>query len=97
MPVSRYRADRQVMFLRERAGKDIGATGTDNGSRRHVPPIMLLPIDPAPTHLGRHCISRNTPFPSITPLDKSGSREGYGGMHGWERMIIAEVGPLFLH
>ena len=34
---------------------------------------------------------------SITPLDKSGSREGYGGMHGWERMIIAEVGPLFLH
>ena len=49
MSISRYRADRQVMFLRERAGKDIGATGTDNGSRRHVPPIMLLPIDPAPT------------------------------------------------
>ena len=97
MPVSRYRADRQVMFLRERAGKDIGATGTDNGSRRHVPPIMLLPIDPAPTHVGRHGISRNTPFPSLTPLDKSGSRKGYGGMHGWERMIIAEVGPLFLH
>ena len=53
MPVSRYRADRQVMFLRERAGKDIGATGADNGSSRHVPPIMLLPIDPAPTHVGR--------------------------------------------
>ena len=84
MQVSNYRADRQLIIQNKRTSKDINTTGADNGSRLHVPLIMLLPIVPAPTHVGRYRISRNTPFPSITSLDKSGSRKGYGGMHGWE-------------
>ncbi len=81
MAISRDRADGQVVFLGEWAGENIGTARTDNGACRYVPPIVFLAVDPAPSDVCRDYIGRNTPFPSITPLDISGTAKGYRRMH----------------
>ena len=96
MFIARNRADRQVMLRGKRTGENVGASGSESGSRHYVPPVVLLGIRPAPSHIRGNRVCRDSPFPTIAPLDKRCSRKGYRGMHRRKRMIVTAVRTLFL-
>lgn len=71
MFVTGQRTEGQVVLLGKRTGEDIGTADTHGGSGGHIPPVVLLGIRAAPSYIGRYGIRRDTPFPTVTALDKS--------------------------
>src|SRR5699024_9391765 len=81
MAITRDRADGQIVLLGEWTGKNVGTARANSCSCRYVPPIVFLAVDTALSDVCRDYIGRNTPFPSITPLDISGTTERDCRMH----------------
>ena len=95
--VSRHRTEGEMVFVGKGAGEYQRTSRTDYGSGRHIPPVVLLSVYPAPSHVGGQHIGRNTPFPSVAPLDEGGGGKRNRCVHGGERMVVTPVGTLFLY
>ena len=67
-----------------------------NGTAQYVPPVMSIRMDTSPGCIGRDGIGRNTPFPSVTSHQKSGTVEGYRCMRARKSVMTGAIGTVFL-
>lgn len=97
MPSVAHRHNRQLMLLRERAGKYVRTPRANRRAGHHVPPIVLPRERAAPARVGGKHVGGKPPLPAVAALHKRRVGEKNRRVGRRERMEIAMVGTLLAH